>query len=360
MKRKPGFLLLQIPVLAICLLLFISACAEPPLWSFEKAKASLKAAEEAGAKKHALKKFHQAESLYHEAELEMARQKGKIGLFRSYKNCDSLLLMAHDLALQSQQETDSIIADAKARAEELYDLLIRDLNAWREALDGSLNLFAAEAHWSAANIQLKMAADLIGAGEYFSAMEPLERGRIDIELLAKVFANYANDEADKIAIWRRWVRETIEGSRRNKSYAVIVDKSAHKLYLIKDGILKHSFDCDLGYNSSGQKYFSGDGATPEGQYKVSAVKHNSKYYKALLLDYPTERDKRRFQDSKARGLISKHARIGGLIEIHGDGGRDADWTEGCVAITNKEMDRLLMYVDIETPVTIVRKSDRWP
>ena len=48
-----------------------------------------------------------------------------------------------------------------------------------------------------------------------------------------------------------------------------------------------------------------------------------------------------------------HAKIGGLIEIHGNGGKGIDWTEGCVALTDREMDTVFKIVRVGTPVTII-------
>lgn len=110
-----------------------------------------------------------------------------------------------------------------------------------------------------------------------------------------------------------------------------------------------------------KKLFAGDAATPEGKYKVVRARHTgSSFYKALSLDYPNEHDRKRFEENKRRGIISHKARIGGNIEIHGEGGKNRDWTEGCVALTNADMDHIMKYVSVGTPVTIVRKSDQWP
>jgi L,D-peptidoglycan transpeptidase YkuD (ErfK/YbiS/YcfS/YnhG family) len=90
------------------------------------------------------------------------------------------------------------------------------------------------------------------------------------------------------------------------------------------------------------------------------VKRASKYYRALLLDFPNSADKQRFRENKSKGVISSRAGIGKNIEIHGSGSRNEDWTEGCVALSNADMDHLLRHVGAGTPVTIVRRSDQWP
>lgn len=125
--------------------------------------------------------------------------------------------------------------------------------------------------------------------------------------------------------------------------------------ILKGGKEIKSFTAEFGKNWIGDKNYSGDKATPEGVYKILDKKSNgrTKYYKALLIDYPNGEDRERFQRMVRSGEISKRTKIGGLIEIHGDGGRGAHWTEGCIALTNKEMDVIYSHVSINTPVIIV-------
>lgn len=153
--------------------------------------------------------------------------------------------------------------------------------------------------------------------------------------------------------WKKYVRDTIEETKNKNITAIIINKAERKLTLFKHGKAVFTFTVGLGKNGYKDKLFSGDGATPEGRYRIikKLGEGESKYYKALLLDYPNQEDKKEFLKAKKRGLISKMARIGGLIEIHG-GGKDST-TYGCIAIENHHMDKLFEMVDIETPVTIV-------
>ena len=71
------------------------------------------------------------------------------------------------------------------------------------------------------------------------------------------------------------------------------------------------------------------------------------------MDYPNAEDLKNLAQMKAAGLVPANTRAGGLIEIHGEGGRGKDWTDGCVAITNDEMDWLFSRVAVGTPVVVV-------
>jgi murein L,D-transpeptidase YafK len=105
----------------------------------------------------------------------------------------------------------------------------------------------------------------------------------------------------------------------------------------------------------GDKNQSGDRTTPEGRYKVSRKRsgRSTLYHKSLEINYPNEDDKLRFEQQKRSGLIPDNARIGGSIALHGAGGRGIDWTEGCIALENKDIDVLFSQCPVGTPVAIV-------
>jgi len=174
---------------------------------------------------------------------------------------------------------------------------------------------------------------------------------------AAVVARYADPET--IARWRRWIADTIAWSRSTGRVAIVVFKESHRLTVFHRGAAVATYDIDLGFNWTADKLHEGDGATPEGRYRVVARlgKSASIYYKALLLDYPNAGDRAEFARARKTGDLPVGARIGGLIEIHGGGGRDQDWTNGCVALSNDDMDRVFDRAGVGTPVTIVGSDE---
>jgi murein L,D-transpeptidase YafK len=163
--------------------------------------------------------------------------------------------------------------------------------------------------------------------------------------------------------YQEWIHETIEESRSKKGLAIIIDKAAYTLTLYENGKKITSFPVELGFNPIHDKFLEGDGCTPEGRYKVKKVKDKGQtsFYRAFLLDYPTLQDDTELLKLKAKGLAPLTATSGSLIEIHGNGSgkkgnRDGtNWTLGCIALSNGDMDRLLSSgVKENTPVTIVR------
>jgi murein L,D-transpeptidase YafK len=134
-----------------------------------------------------------------------------------------------------------------------------------------------------------------------------------------------------------------------------VDKFSRRFLVYLNGEKVDEYKAELGRNWVGHKRLRGDKATPEGMYKIvrKLDGDSTKYYKALLLNYPNEEDTARFRMEISRGFLPPSAKLGGMIEIHGNGGKGVDWTEGCIALRDREMDTIFRYVKVGTPVTIV-------
>ncbi|MEO7795249.1 MAG: L,D-transpeptidase family protein [Thermoanaerobaculia bacterium] len=162
-------------------------------------------------------------------------------------------------------------------------------------------------------------------------------------------------EPKNLQHWKRLVAETIARSKADGSTALIIDKLKRKLHVYAAGNRIASFDAELGAKGLKQKLHSGDQATPEGRYRVTEARGpgRTKFYKALLIDYPNSEDRARYALGKKSGAVPLRAGIGNLIEIHGDGGQGRDWTDGCVALTDGDMDKVFARSRVGTPVTIV-------
>ncbi len=134
---------------------------------------------------------------------------------------------------------------------------------------------------------------------------------------------------------------------------MLVEKSARTLTLLHQGTAFKTYKVALGAQPVGAKDRQGDHKTPEGKYFVDAKKKPSQFYLALHFSYPSAADRQR-----ARKLgVSP----GGDVEIHGLGKtfgcvgsahRLRDWTDGCIAVTNEEIDEIFRLVPIGTPVEI--------
>jgi hypothetical protein len=201
------------------------------------------------------------------------------------------------------------------------------------------------------------AEDLAAKCRYREAEERLVRAaaltQIAKEVITPGLRRFVDGE--QIAYWRSRVDETIRESKLRGGYAIVVSKVDRQLYLYRGGRLVKTYQVGLGSRSISDKLYAGDRATPEGKYRITKKLARSKYYKALLINYPNEEDRRQFEQAKRRGAIPRQAGIGGLIEIHG-GGKDGQ-TYGCVALDNHQMDEIYALADVNTPVTIVGARD---
>jgi murein L,D-transpeptidase YafK len=130
------------------------------------------------------------------------------------------------------------------------------------------------------------------------------------------------------------------GGRR--ATKILVSKSNHEMKLYDGDTLLGTYTVSLGPGGTGPKLREGDRVTPVGNYHV-VWKGPSRFNTFMLLDYPNADDRARFARLKASGAISKNARIGGDVGIHGGGPVYAkgdqiqDWTLGCVAVDDEQI-----------------------
>ena len=72
-----------------------------------------------------------------------------------------------------------------------------------------------------------------------------------------------------IPVWKKWVDKTVNESKRNRDYSIIIDKFSRKCFVYLQWSRKYEFDAELGKNWVGDKRVKGDKATPEGMYKIT-------------------------------------------------------------------------------------------
>ena len=134
---------------------------------------------------------------------------------------------------------------------------------------------------------------------------------------------------------------------------VVVRKGERRLYLMSGDQAVRSYRISLGDNPDGHKLYEGDERTPEGDYTLDWRNAESDFYRSIHISYPSERDR---ELASAWGLDP-----GGSIMIHGlpNGKEDMafayrglDWTDGCIAVTNEDMDEIWQLVSNGTPISI--------
>lgn len=140
--------------------------------------------------------------------------------------------------------------------------------------------------------------------------------------------------------------------------SLLVDKRHYFLEVRDGGRMKKRFPIALGKKPRQRKLCMDRASTPEGIYRIVNEQPRAKYYKAFDLDYPNEVDRARYELAKEVGLIRKregdYPGIGGEVQIHGEG-IQSNWTWGCIALRNSDMDELFEHrrVGKGMPVHIV-------
>ena len=129
---------------------------------------------------------------------------------------------------------------------------------------------------------------------------------------------------------------------------IVVMKEKRRIYLMNKEQVLHSFDIDLGFSPAGDKTVEGDGKTPEGSYVINRFNRNSQFHRSLGISYPNRSDK-----AQAKRLGKSP---GGEIFIHGQPNsrrpKGDDWTAGCIAVSNPQIEYMFTHVKLGTPVTI--------
>lgn len=132
---------------------------------------------------------------------------------------------------------------------------------------------------------------------------------------------------------------------------ILIEKSARRLTASRDGETVLEFPIALGFAPSGDKQQEGDGKTPEGVFLIDRRNPNSAYHLSLGINYPQPEDRARAQAAGVSpgGDIFIHGQpnaLGNLVTLPGD------WTAGCIAVSNQQMETLWRLAEIGTEVEI--------
>ena len=130
-------------------------------------------------------------------------------------------------------------------------------------------------------------------------------------------------------------------------------KHERTLLLLSHGEIEKKYKVALGTRPTGAKQRQGDHRTPEGRYVLDSRNARSQFYKSIHISYPNQQDK--------AGAAAAHVAPGGDIYIHGlpngygaigAAHRLRDWTDGCIAVTDNEMDEIWKLIKNGTPIQI--------
>ncbi|KPZ67817.1 L,D-transpeptidase catalytic domain [Shewanella sp. P1-14-1] len=152
-----------------------------------------------------------------------------------------------------------------------------------------------------------------------------------------------------------FVNASVDQLIKAKVDLVVVNKSESSMSIYHQGQKLKTYRIAMGDTPQGHKLKEGDQRTPQGRYTLDYKKSDSAFYKSIHISYPNEEDRLR---ASALGVSP-----GGMIMIHGQNpnspltpeqAQQFNWTNGCIAVTNKEMDELWLVIEEGTPIEI------WP
>ncbi len=163
----------------------------------------------------------------------------------------------------------------------------------------------------------------------------------------------------------------------NQSIELVIVRSAHELLVKQGNVTLRTFKVALGSGGKKAKLRAGDHTTPKGHYTILKVRDSDRFHLFLQIDYPNMDDAKRALKNhtitlkeyraillahKTGHLPPQNTALGGSIGIHGIGKETkdkieihqiADWTQGCIALRNHEVEELSRYIDVGTQVSII-------
>lgn len=356
-KKLPALLFNLISVVVLIAMgysVYVYATVKPPVEEINKARTSIAAAKEKLAGKYAGESLTEAEEYFIKALEEWKLQNRTFFIFRDYSQTTEFAINSYNHALIAFEEAIKTRDKLKYSVDfRLQKLSQKIYNFERYYKNLALNPATVKLFSNGITKFTEAQIDY-NAQEYISALKHVlkaEEAIIKAEKQAhiKLAGFYMN-----FSLWEKDLQLAYQLSEKGQT-VFLIDKLDASLIILKSGKEYKTFPVEFGDNWMVDKKMAGDKATPEGVYRVRQKKDRTrtKYHKALLLDYPNLEDKKRFNQLVQTGKIPKTADIGGLIEIHGEGGKGINWTNGCIALDNKEMDFVFSQSSVNTPVIIV-------
>jgi hypothetical protein len=294
--------------------------------------------------------FQKSESYYSDAMSEWNLENKKPIYKRNYNRIIEMAKKAKKTADEACVKSKKKAINERQNLKQLYKFLKKQADKFQGAITRFPMPSKQVEDFHQADLLMRESSNLIEDEDFISTRKKLEKASILMSNAIAFAHSYLKNYFNDFPLWKDWVAYGVKYSEQEP--VLIIDKMAHKCYVYIDGKPTHEYEIEMGKNWIGQKTREGDLATPEGIYKVTHKKSGAKtiYHKALLLDYPNQNDLKRIKNLTGG---KKSHRPGGMIEVHGHGGRGFNWTKGCMALSDKEMDRVFALTQVGTKVIIV-------
>lgn len=353
--KKIWFTGVSVILLASGSFLLLSKKNFPPQAIVLQAGKSLMEAHLVNGREYGVHAYREAEMYYDSAMMEWKRQNEKLLPFRNYSKVTAYANTSIRYSVKASGIASETITLNKVSLKQRMNAAEDRINAFHNIFNGFSMPVDHLIRVNKAQVLLVESRYAYEHGSYPACLTKIGEVEKLIDPLYTVYRKRLTEYFDGFPWWESIVHETLTHSRKSHTTVVIVDKMARVLTVYKNGRIINQYPVELGINWIGDKIQQGDKTTPEGIYKVISQKQgiHTNYYKALLLNYPNEDDESRFVRNRKHGLVEEGASIGNLIEIHGSGGKGVDWTDGCIALKNSDMDEVFQLCPPGTWVTIV-------
>jgi len=355
MKLKSILISLLVSVAIVVISITRVIINEPPDIEINLSRKMLSEAKLVKSPMYSKEFFLMASQYYDSAMVEWSRQNERFILFRNYQSIGKLAKKSSEYSMIAIDNANKNISKVEDLLEIRIDKLGKRIKDFEEKF-GSFpinsmhrdEIVKSKLNYSEGVLAFKNKNYTLCKSKLYSVETTINK-------VFELYEEKLNSYLNKHAKWVEMVEQTINYSKRNKSHVIVVDKLGRECAIYKDGKVVNKFTMELGANWIGDKKQQGDKSTPEGLYKIIDKKSNgeTRFYRALLLDYPNDDDKKQFLENKKNGVVTANANIGNLIEIHGHGGKGIDWTDGCIALKDADMDVIFKLCPVGTKVTIV-------
>jgi murein L,D-transpeptidase YafK len=297
----------------------------------------------------------QAHNYWEKSRQMIGTENKRFPLFRHYENAEKLILKTNEDLRQAIRRTQ-VLKDSLRLALKLKMFYLQDQAEQNRVQFEIIPIaFELREHIIHGELLVRHGGYLLERKDYSAADSILQKAEEHISYANSNLAEEINRYLSKIPTWQQWVKETLDYAQNTGNTAVIIDKLDHACRVFQADTLLFEFAIEMSPYWIGTKTHKGDRRTPEGRYYVTKRRQGkeTQFYKAFNIDYPNETDWLRFYSALVNGDLPLDANIGGLIEIHGEGGQGLNWTDGCIALRNQDIDKIFAMIQVGTPVTIV-------
>lgn len=357
MKKILVWLIALVLIFAIVGIVLMYTADKPPVDEIENNRIALAEAEKMNAEIYSHSLYSEAKAKYDSAMALWKKENERFIFLRRFDSVRMMAVKSAELARMAVDKAKEVQNNTRKEVQEEIVKLRQEMKDFEKMFVSlPLNQKIISQH-SRGKLLLNEAEIAFEKGDYNAGRIKSRDAASLIRTAYRSGRQMLQDYFKDLPLWQEQLKKAIQASE--KDYVIVVQKIPAACEIYYKGKKKYSFPAEFGKNWLGPKRFEGDYATPEGEYRIIKRLQSpmTRYYKALLLDYPNSADRARIEKLKKSGSIPKNARPGSLIEIHGEGGRGANWTNGCAALSNEDMSVLFRYADKGTLVVIIGASE---